>query len=190
VVGATAAPDEVIGEIEEACRGGVAIGQVPSQPKHFRQFHLDADFPRHVGQRRIARRVDRRRLVARAVIHPHDDVAFGLAAGGNRDRLAGAADGDSEQVASKPSAADRTLARHRRASRPRARRRRSGSRCRRRLLDDAGGGMELPDGPHGEGETPPREIEDTRPDAGRSHIHADDVPRCLHGQLPAAGSEL
>ncbi|MFT3962358.1 MAG: hypothetical protein QM701_13080 [Propionivibrio sp.] len=175
-VGVAQAPDQVIGEVEEAPRGGVALGKVLLEPEDLGQLHLDADFAADVGQRGIVRGVERRRLRAGAVVHPHDDVALGLARLGDGNRL--------------PAGADR----HQRAGgvdadRGDARRvdRRGGDRFAHggaNLRPDVGGGLfdeqgfrvELPDRAHGKGQPPAVRIEQARAHAGRTDVDPQEYP--------------
>ena len=182
-VDAAAAPDEVVGEVEKAPRRGVAVREVPAQPEHLGQFHLDADLAADVHERRVARRVDRRGLLAGAVVHPHDDVARGIAVLGHRDRPAVGAHGDERAGGVE---ADR---RHRVGG--------NAGRCDglahgggrrrpdvgRRLLDEPGARVELLDRAQGEGEPPPVAVVETRAHARRADVHTQKHPFAVHRVL-------
>ena len=91
---AAGAPDEVVGEVVEAPRGGVARGKASLEPQHLRQLHFDAHLAAHVGECRVAGGVDRRSLRHRAVVHRHHDVALRVAVLGHRDGRAAGGDGN------------------------------------------------------------------------------------------------
>ncbi len=172
-VGTATAPDQVVGQVEEPRRRPIAVRAMPLQPQDLGQLHLDADFAADVGERRVAGRVDRRRLVGRAVVHPHDDVALRIAVLGDRDGPAVHA--NSDQRAGGVEAEGRDGIDRHAGQRHRFAHRRTGLApdVGRRLLGEIGPRMKLPDGSHGEGEASTRVVVEAGTHARRSHVDAD-----------------
>jgi len=73
------APRQEVGEIEEMRRRLVGLRLVLLEPEDLRRFHFGRHDAAHIAQHRMAGPVDAAGLFERAVIHPHDDVAIGIA---------------------------------------------------------------------------------------------------------------
>ncbi len=54
------------------------LGPVLAQPQQLWRLHLGRDAPADIAQDVVPARIDARRLVDRAVVHPDDDVAVGM----------------------------------------------------------------------------------------------------------------
>ena len=63
------------------------LGLRPREPDELRRLHLRRQRAAEVAQNLMAGGVDPRGVLGRAVIHPHDHVAFGRAGGVDRQRL-------------------------------------------------------------------------------------------------------
>ena len=67
-------PGQIVGEIEPVRRAAPGVGPVAPQPAQLGRLHLGRDRPADELQHRMTGRIDRTRIVDRAVIHPDDDV--------------------------------------------------------------------------------------------------------------------
>ena len=74
-----AAPCEEIGQIEELPGRRESAGHMFSKPEQFRCLHLGRNGAADIAQHGLGARVDAPGLVDGAMVHPHDDVAFGIA---------------------------------------------------------------------------------------------------------------
>ena len=74
---ATRLPCQEIGKVEELHGLRVDLGALLAQPHQFRRLHLRRDPAAHIAQHVMIARIDPRRLIAGAVIHPDDDIALG-----------------------------------------------------------------------------------------------------------------
>ncbi len=135
----------------------------------------------------MARRVDAFRLLHSAVVHPDDDVAFGLFRGSHRQGLSVRAQHDERAGGVEADAGDLT-GRHRGLRQ-----------CilhgiadglpdfAARLLDDGAARMEQRDVTPGRPHHAASEVEDTSPGAARAHVHANDIAHIARAVCRAGG---
>ena len=174
------AEGEEIGQVEKMAGGGEDARRMAGEPQQLGRLHFRRDGAADIAQRVVAAAVDLRRLFDRAMIHPDDDVAGGIAARPNRERFAGRIEDDQRTGRVEADAADR-LRLHasrfdRRAHRGDGRRPDVG----RGLFDNVAGLAPGGDHPPRIGEQLPTQSENARANAARSHVDADE--RLIHGR--------
>ena len=93
-IGAGRPPGQEVGQVEEMGGGGERLRLVLLQPQNLRRLHFGRDDAADITQDRVPGGVDALRLVERPVIHPDDDVAFGIVGRPDRQRPSLAVEND------------------------------------------------------------------------------------------------